>query len=195
MPEETIHITVGDLKQWAYCPRVVYYHKLMAGCGVPTRKMKAGAESQEWLEPMEVRRTLSRYGFGEGRRRTTVNLADSSLGLAGKVDWLIEDGIRAAVVECKLTAGDPAPNHTVQLAGYALLIERVCGWQVPVCFVYRVPDARVFAIPIGEPEREAVHAAMDGIRDMLAAQAIPGPTEVRARCRDCEYANFCGDIW
>jgi CRISPR-associated exonuclease Cas4 len=195
MREGSEHITVGDLKQWAYCPRVVYYHKLMAGCGIPTRKMEAGAQAQEWLEPIELRRTLSRYGFREARRRTGLSLRDFRLGLAGKIDWLIEDGKQAAVVECKLTAGEPAPNHAIQLAGYAWLIERLYGWQVPVGFVYRVPDARLFAIPIGEPEREAVRAAMGGIRNMLKGEIIPAPTDVRARCRDCEYANFCGDIW
>lgn len=195
MPEETIHITVGDLKQWAYCPRVVYYHKIMPGCGVSTHKMEAGAKAQEWLEPAELRRTLARYGFLKGRRRTALSLFDSGLRLTGKIDWLIEDGTRAAVVECKLTAGDPAPNHRLQLAGYAFLVERLFGWRVPVCFVYRVPDERLFPIPITTMEHMEVETALDGIRNMIAEEFIPEPTELRTRCHDCEYSNFCADVW
>lgn len=195
MSDGTVHITIGDLKQWAYCPRVVYYRKLMPGCGTATRKMEAGSKAQEWVEPMELRRTLSRYGFRGGRRRSALNLFDRDLGLAGQIDWLIEDGTRAAIVECKLTAGDPAPNHRVQLAGYAMLVERLYGWQVPVCFVYRIPDERLFPIPIGESERKTVGDAMDGIRHMLFTESIPEATELRTRCRDCEYSNFCGDVW
>jgi CRISPR-associated exonuclease Cas4 len=195
MLEDAIHITVGDLKQWSYCPRVVYYHKVMSGCAVPTHKMNAGAKAQAWLEPLELRRTLSRYGFLEGRRHTALNLFDPELRLKGKIDWLIEDGTRAAVVECKLTAGDPAPNHKLQLAGYALLIERLFQWQVPVCFVYRIPDECLFPIPITETERGEVMRALDAIRKMIAEEAIPEPTELRARCHDCEYSNFCADVW
>jgi CRISPR-associated exonuclease Cas4 len=195
MTEDAVHITVGDLKQWAYCPRVVYYRKLMPGCGVPTLKMEAGAKAQEWLEPMELRRTLARYGFREATRRSALNLLDRELGLAAKIDWLIEDGIRAAVVECKLTADDPAPNHVIQLAGYALLVERLYGWQVPVCFVYRVPDERLFPILIGKAEREAVYGALEAIRVMLDSESMPMATNVRKRCHDCEYSNFCADIW
>jgi len=195
MPEEMIHITVGDLKQWAYCPRVVYYHKIMPGSGTPTQKMTAGTKAQEWLEPLELRRTLSRYGFLEGRRHIALNLSDKTLGLTGKVDWLIEDGERAAVVECKLTAGDPAPNHRMQLAGYAMLIENLFGWKVPVCFVYRVSDEQLFPVPITDEDRLDVSKALDDIRDMIARDAMPKATELRSRCHDCEYANFCADIW
>lgn len=195
MPEEIARITVGDLKQWAYCPRVAFYHRMMPGCGARTYKMDAGAKAQQWLEPKELRRSLSRYGFREGRRRNGVNLFDPALGLAGTVDWLIEDGTRAAVVECKLTAGDPSPNHVVQLAGYALLLERLYGWQVPVCFVHRVPDERLFPIPMGIRERETVWAVIASIRDMLIKESMPEATEVRTKCRDCEFVNFCGDIW
>jgi CRISPR-associated exonuclease Cas4 len=195
MPEDSIHITVGDLKQWAYCPRVVYYHKIMPGCSVPTHKMTAGAKAQEWVESLEFRRTLARYGFPEGRRHTGLDLFDGKLGLKGKIDWLIEDGTRAAVIECKLTSGDPSANHRLQLAGYALLVERLLGWQVPICFVYRVPDERLFSIPITEANRIEVEKALDGIRHMMATEIIPEATELRARCTDCEFSNFCADVW
>ena len=33
-------IPVTDLKQWAYCQRVVYYHRVMPAIGKPTFKMR-----------------------------------------------------------------------------------------------------------------------------------------------------------
>ena len=36
-------ISVTELKQWPYCPRIVYYHRVMPGIGQPTYKMKEAA--------------------------------------------------------------------------------------------------------------------------------------------------------
>ena len=40
-------IPVTDLKQWAYCPRVVYYHRVMPAPPRPTYKMKEGLAAQD----------------------------------------------------------------------------------------------------------------------------------------------------
>jgi CRISPR-associated exonuclease Cas4 len=195
MSEDAIQITVGDLKQWAYCPRVVYYHKLMPGCGVATRKMKAGNDAQEWIEALEVRRVLSRYGFENGQCHRNLSLSYRLLDFAGKIDYLVEDGERAAIIDYKLTASDPAPNHRLQLAAYAYLVEKVYGWKVPVCFLYRIPDAKIFTFPLQENDFLAVKYALEEIRVILADQSLPAATALRSRCTDCEYANFCADTW
>lgn len=36
-------LPVTELRQWTYCPRVVYYHLLMAGAGRATYKMEGGS--------------------------------------------------------------------------------------------------------------------------------------------------------
>jgi len=35
-------LRVTDLKQWAYCRRIVYYQQRMPGVGKPTYKMEEG---------------------------------------------------------------------------------------------------------------------------------------------------------
>lgn len=188
-------ITISDLKNWGYCARVVYYRRFFSGAGAATYKMKAGVAAQEMLERLEVRRTLGRYGYEGAQRKFGLWLVDEELGLSGKLDVLLERWDDGAVVDFKLTSGEPGENHRLQLAGYALLVEAKLKIAVPTGFLVRIPDEKVFEIPIDEALRERVRSGLAAMKRMTEEERCPEATEVRGRCVDCEYANFCGDIW
>jgi CRISPR-associated exonuclease Cas4 len=188
-------IPVTDLKQWAYCPRVVYYHHVMPAPPKPTYKMKEGLAAQEMIESLETRRKLREYGLDAARRRFGLWLEDQELGLSGKIDLLLEAPEEIAVVDFKLTSGEPGQNHRLQLAGYSLLAESACALPARRAFLYRIPDNRIFVEPMTEELRRAVKAAVIGIRKTGQSQLCPEPTDVRGRCVECEFANYCADIW
>lgn len=194
----TAPIRMTDLKNWVYCRRVVYYHRVMPDAAPMTSKMRSGIKAQELVEKLELRRTLERYGFDGARRIYGTWLASEELGLSGRVDLalIVEETGEAAVVDYKLTSGEPGDNHRMQLHGYAMLLEAANpGVQVSQAFLYRIPDDRVFAIPIEEVWRARVRSAVVGIGEMVAEQVLPDATDVRGRCVDCEFANYCGDVW
>src|SRR6266571_3910119 len=155
-------IPVTDLKQWAYCARIVYYHRVMPAVGKPTYKMREAIAAQELIENLEMRRGLREYGLEGARRRFSVWLRDDRLGLSGKADLLLESSEEVAVVDFKLTSGEVGENHHMQLAGYCLLAEAACGVPARRGFVYRIPDNRLFAAEITREAREAVAAAVSG---------------------------------
>ena len=188
-------LPVTELRQWTYCPRVVYYHLTMAGAGRQTYKMEEGLRAQEMIESLEVRRTLREYGLSGAERQFGVWLSDGKTGLSGKLDLLLKGEETAAVVDFKLTSGEVGENHRMQLAGYAALVEGAMGLRVPVTFLFRIPDNRVFPVPVTEELKARVAGAVGAIRRMRERSELPEATAVRARCAECEYANFCGDVW
>jgi CRISPR-associated exonuclease Cas4 len=188
-------IPVTDLKQWAYCQRIVYYHRVMPAVGKQTFKMKEAIAAQDLIETLEMRRSLQAYGLEGAQRRFGVWLSNPGLGLSGKTDLVLEAPDRIAVVDFKLTSGEVGENHRMQLAGYSLLAEAVFGLPAPAAFVYRIPDNRVFPIEITADLRLAVAKAVVDIREMAEKQWCPPPTDVRGRCVECEYANYCADVW
>ena len=188
-------VLVTDLKQWGYCPRIVYYRSTMPGAGQPTFKMQEGKAAQELIETLEMRRTLREYGLEGARRRFGVWLIAPCLGLSGKLDLLLEAEAAAAVVDFKLTSSNLAENHRLQLAGYALLVEEALRLPVRHAFVYRIPDGKVFRIEISEDLRARALGAMAAIREIASERWCPEPTPVRSRCLECEYANYCADVW
>jgi CRISPR-associated exonuclease Cas4 len=190
-------IRLTDLKNWAYCPRVVYYHRVMPEAAPMTGKMRSGLKAQELIEKLELKRTLDRYNFAGARRVFGRWLSDETVGISGRVDLILirEESDVAAVVDYKLTGGDLGDNHRLQLHGYAVLVERAYGVRVDQSFLYRIPDERVFVIPIEKAGRDRVLSAVDEIRKMIAEQILPPPTPTRTKCVDCEFANYCGDVW
>jgi CRISPR-associated exonuclease Cas4 len=188
-------LPVVELRQWTYCPRVVYYHLAMAGAGRQTYKMREGLRAQELVESLEMRRTLREYGMADAERQFGVWLSDERSGLTGKLDLLLKGAETAAVVDFKLTSGEVGENQRMQLAGYAVLVESAIGLRVPVTFLYRIPDNKVFPVLVTDEMRGRVASIQAEVRGMLRAEQLPVATAVRARCAECEYANYCGDVW
>ena len=76
-----------------------------------------------------------------------------------------------------------------------MLVEAVMGLRVETTFLFRIPDNRVFPVRVTEELRARVVEVVGAIRLMRELEEMPAATEVRARCVECEYANFCGDVW
>ncbi len=190
-----IFLRVNDIKQYAYCPRVVFYQYSMPVQKKATWKMEQGKIEETEIDRLEKRRKLSAYRLGEGQRQFHVWLTSKRLGLTGKLDLLVDSPEGLFPVDFKWTSGGPRRNHVCQLCGYALLLEDCYQRQVEKGFVYLMPknDAVVFDLT-AECKAETLRA-LEEIRAMVEKEQMPPPTPMRARCGDCEYRNFCGDIF
>lgn len=192
---QELELRVSDIKQYAYCQRIVYYQYIVMVDRVPTYKMVYGKEAQVSLEGLERRRKLRAYGLDTGERIFNLWLSSSSLGLSGKLDLLIRTGQGFYPVDFKYTEGRPRRNHFLQLAAYALLVEERYRVTVERGFLYLIPSKDVVEVEITDARKQEVVEAIQRIREMVRREALPPPTPVRARCTDCEYQNYCADIW
>lgn len=188
-------LTATDLKQWAYCPRIPYYHHVMPVGIARTFKMERGRDVEAAVQAMEKRRGLRRYGLERGERRFGVWFRSDALGLSGKLDLLIITEDACYPVDFKDTEGGVRYNHRVQLAAYAMLAEENLVRPVPIAFVYLVPSKQLVAVSVGAKEREEVARMVVQMRRVIQQEEMPEPTPVRARCVACEFHNYCADIW
>ena len=79
-----MNIRVSDIKQYFYCPRVVYHTYFTPVHRPTTHPMQLGAVEHEVLSVLERRRTLARYGLEAGSRKFHVSLHAPDLGLTGR---------------------------------------------------------------------------------------------------------------
>jgi len=89
-PRPTFLVT--DLKQFAYCPRVVYYSYCLPLIRPVTYKMEAGREAHLDEKGREERRSLRAYGLREGER--SFNLWLGSLVCGAGWTWSSGSGIK-----------------------------------------------------------------------------------------------------
>ncbi len=137
---------VTDLKQWAYCPRVLYYRYCLPEIRPITDLITAGIASHRDEGTREERRSLRTYGLTVGERIFDIGLRSAALGLRGRLDLAIAVPSRAApaaeaiVVEYKDSEKPAGPHFKLQLAAYALLLERRgacrCGAASSTAFHY-----------------------------------------------------------
>jgi len=190
-----LELTVTDLKQWSYCPRIPFYRYVLPVDYTPTYKMQRGKAVQAAVEALERRRRLREYGLGEGERHFGTWLRSQKLGLSGKLDLLIVTPKACFPVDFKDTEGGVRQNHRAQLAAYALLAEEAFERPASDAFVYLIPTDDVVHVPITPELRAEVHDHVAAIREMVAMESLPEPTPIRTRCGICEYRNYCADIW
>jgi CRISPR-associated exonuclease Cas4 len=190
-----IMVNVNDVKQWAYCPRVVYYQRLYPAAASPTPKMEMGHNYQHKIRELLPRRSLRPYGFVKPRLEFERWLDDPVLGLQGKADLILYVLGRAAVVDFKFTSSGLTSNIKLQLTAYSLLVEARMTLRPTVAFMLRIPDNQLIPLEIDQQLRDETTKIIHDIRTMLRSERLPPPTANRRRCVDCEFANLCADIW
>jgi CRISPR/Cas system-associated exonuclease Cas4 (RecB family) len=82
-----------------------------------------------------------------------------------------------------------------QLAGYSLLVAEHYSKPVPAGFIFIITDDLTFRIAMTESLLAEARTVLARMHDMVVHESFPDPTPVRARCTDCEYRNFCADVF
>ena len=183
-----------DLKQWTYCPRIVYYAYFMPSIRPETYLMIEGKLAHEEEELREVRRSLRRYGLDKARRHLRVEVQDAELGVSGRIDLVLQLTGEIIPVEYKLDTNRFQQHHRVQLAVYALLLE-ANGWTpIRRGFLYSIRTKRAEEVRMTRRLLSQARTMISEVRDMITSEHMPDPPRSRGKCVNCEFRRFCNDV-
>lgn len=190
------YLTVSDLKQWAYCPRVVFYGYCMPGLRPQTFKMEASQAEHEEEKGRERRRTGQLYGLPDAERLEDVRLQSEALGLSALIDLVLRQGERAWPVDYKLSQHLQTAEHfKLQLTAYGMLLEEAWGVSCESGFLYGLGQRQVEEVRLTPRLRAQVQRTIGEIRGSITAERMPAPTSQRSRCVNCEFRRFCNDVF
>ena len=192
MPTDDM-ITPTELRQFHYCPRVVFFARCTPVRRRETVLMTHGREKHESELLRERRRALSRYDLTEGERRYDVRLSSAALGLNGELDLLIVNGAEAYPVEFKNSRRPPDPGHRLQLCAYALLVEAELGLSCPHGYWHSSVTHETHVVAFDRRLRNRTATAIEAVRTLIREERCPEPTHRVEKCLECELRNFCGD--
>lgn len=196
MPDGDGLFIVTDLKQHAYCPRITYYERCLPDFRPRTYAMDAGQEAHQAEPGRAARRTLRAYGLSEGERHFEIEIRSTQLGLAGKIDEVVVvpgPPLTCYPIDYK-GSNRVSPNHRLQVAAYALLLE--VEWQayVPQGYLYLLSRRRAEPVMLTEKLRAQLAATLEQVRDMTERERMPEPTTTHSRCSACEFRRTCNDV-
>jgi len=189
----SLPFTASDVKQFVYCPRIVYFRYVLPVPTLPTYKMMVGGEAHKETNKREKRRTTRRYQLREGVRLYHQFFKSDRLGLSGKLDLLIEDSGCFYPVEYKNSTGEPGLHHRYQLTAYALLVEDAKNTVVRKGFIYMLEDDIVYQLEISDGRKRFLKGLLNSMRDMILSERMPRPTPFLERCMECEFKLYCAD--
>ncbi len=192
---------VVDLKQFQYCPRLIYFHHCLPNIRPVTKKMEQGIEMQNVAMRNEARRSLKTYGLTHGERLYNVPLESTELGLRGKIELVIKTTDNSQKtpelipVDFKNSRrGKPDKHLKLQLTAYALMLEESEHLPVKRGFLYYIPLRRAVEVRISNRLKADLRKSVEMMRKIVAVEWMPPPTTQRGKCTDCEFRRFCNDI-
>lgn len=197
-------LTVADVKQFFYCPRVVYFNYLVPHFRPVTYKMEEGKLRQKEEERLEKRRTVSRFGFGKEPEPDTgksvtklfnIRLYSTALGLSGLLDMALVSDREAIPVDFKDGAFSKGPwvalHHKYQLVAYGLLLEESYKKRSLRGFVHSLEDGKSKSVAFTEGAKMFLRGKIKKMQRMILEEIFPEQTPYRGRCRECEFRPLC----
>ena len=187
-------INVFDLVQYYYCPRKIYFLRVMEVPVVIKRKMEHGREEQE----KERKRVLERKDvFGIKREEIEdiiekLHLESEKIGLVGNIDIVLRLKNKDFVpVDIKYSDFVFAQRHwKKQLTAYSMLLEEKFNCKVNKGILYFCEQNESLFVDINEDDKNFVLVDLEKIRDLFRTEVIPKKTD-ESKCRYCEVIKYC----
>ena len=185
-------VPVNLIRQWCYCPRVVYYMELI---DMPIHRpvwVKQGEDFHQLEEKLWQRRNLSRFGLQQGKKHYNLSMKNDDFGLHGIADMVIEVQDAVYPIEFKLSARNTKRSDVLQLVAYGMLAQR--HFKKPASIGFLVGKGKVlYKVSIDEEKCQQVMVVTKEICRMLEKGRKPESSASLTQCGACEYVNFCND--
>ena len=181
---------VTDLKEYTFCPRVLYYENCLPDLRPSTYKMGAGVRAHQNERKEAARRT---YGLPEGEHHFNLTLTSEALGLIGEIDEVILTPDEAFVVDYKL-AKKVGNNFKLQVVAYAMLLMESWNVSVRESFVYLIPTRKLQPVKVTSQIQAKVRQAVEHMHRIVEQEEMPPPPPNTRQCITCKHRRFCNDV-
>ena len=186
-------LQVTDIKQWLYCPRIVYFRFNWPMVRPGTYNLEEGRRAHGEFEAALRRRRRRLRGLPDGEWLFNVSHYSPRIGLSGRVDLVIRREDEIIPVDFKDSTNVKARHFRIQVAAYALLLEDAFGEEVQRGFIYSLPRRRAEEVRMTHRVRNEVKRLVQEIGETVYGERMPdGPKSV-APCVGCEFRRFCND--
>ncbi len=188
-----LSITPSDIIQYLYCPRFIYFEKVLAIPQYEEKSYKVMRGRALHENKNSTNQAYLRKKIGAVKKWQEQYLTNDLL--RGKVDEVLEleDGTMAPL-DYKFAQYKERvfSTYRTQLYCYACLIEDNFGKEVNRGFlVYTRSRNKLVTVPVAESDKEKVRQCAEEIRKIIENNVFPKATAYKKRCSGCTYSNIC----
>lgn len=178
-----------DIRQYAYCPRKIYFRYVIRNDWLLSPKMVRGVELHERLcrgKEKDVEEDIVRY--------YNLRLEDRDLGLFALLDIVEWDGQSGKVIELKTSKhkkGDANFPDKLQVVAEAILVELSLNIPVERGAIWYYNDNEIVEFEITDNDRLKVLGILKDMRKIVENEVFPKMEKPTKKCRDCECRKLC----
>ena len=192
-------VSVTDIKHYIYCPRLVYFDRVLHAKPVFGSQQEEGKEQHEDYVRKELRRKDAVYyspEFVGAEKMLFTSLISSGLGLQGNVDCIIrttkEEYIPVEYKNMNSDRGKVCMDHKYQLVGYALLVEENFETVVKRGFVNYIPEGLILRVEITPTMKSYVKRVLGHIKRIIRDEELPPIRVAKHKCQGgCGHSQIC----
>lgn len=192
--QEKQYITLTDIKNWIYCPKIVYYHRVLK----IKPKTEKTQEKGKQIHQEETIRILRRKGIKKYEKtiyilkQGGVELKSEKLKLKGIIDIIAinqhNEIFPIEIKYMKTNKGKPWLDHRYQIIAEALLIEENYHKPVKKGYIYYTKEQKLIKITITTTEKQYTKHLINKIH-----QTIKQEKEPKTKRKKC--SGGCGYKW
>lgn len=189
----TYKLPIHLIRQYLFCPRVVYFLEVLNIPKVSPIWVKEGEVYHKKQAELFKRRTLVRFGLENAEFKSNINLSNEELKFYGICDGLIISDTHIYPVEIKLHGDKPTKAQKMQLIAYGILAEKKFAKTFDLGFVLYEKNAKTIPIMVNKEDKQEVIKKVDEIIDMILEAKLPYSSADDEKCTQCEFENYCND--
>ena len=194
--EKFTFITPSEVIEYLYCPRFIYYMKVLNIRQHEQRRKLVNKGRDIHNLKLVSNKEYLRNRIGVVDKQQEVYLTSRKMHLVGKVDEVLflKDG-KAAPLDYKFAFWDERIYKTlkIQQTLYALMIEENYDQVVEKAYlVYVRSKNKLVEMKVTDKLKTEAKRIIRDMFEVIELNYFPKATKVKSKCNDCTYRNLCG---
>lgn len=186
-------IPINLIRQYYFCPRIVYFQLLTNIKPIYPRHTQLGKEYHQLQYKLIKHRRFKKLNIDYKNILTEKYLENEQLGINGKVDMAFICEKEVVPVEFKFIEKKPSYAYILQLAGYGILLEKEFNIPFNRGFIIYSNNIKFYKIVFNEKIKDDFLKTIDNIKEIVKRGILPYSSANENKCSQCEYINYCDD--
>ena len=183
-------ITAADLMNYAYCPRIVYFTRVINLPQTKSAKQKKGLQKDNLFEKRTYRsKTIKDYDFGLVKKYN-VPLENNEFVTKADCIAIDEKNKLAFPIQLKYSKKPDKIYQTqkLQLLFEAFLIEKVLGYKSPFGYIKYELSNEIVKVDL--TDKSELFEVIDKVKNIIKNEVFPEATKYKKRLIDNCYRRF-----
>ena len=186
-------LPISLIRQYCFCPRIVYFQELLKLNPPRPQWVKQGEKLHKNQQKVFKHRTLKRFGLENALQEFDVFVSSDTLNLHGIVDSILLNTTNVYPLEFKLPGLRPMQGQILQLVAYGILLAEKYNLLCEKGFILYEAKGKTQVIKFNKKQAQQVKNIRNKIFNDLEKSYLPDSPATKFQCTQCEYLNHCND--